>query len=90
MPYNEQAVLVILMRLMLDPDNPARDRHKALAIAVESGWIEACGVDEEGKTKYRVTPAGEDHIATMKPSDFRADRDADLIDSTHGGEDANE
>ena len=62
------------MKLVMDPAEPVRDAQAALALAVDKGWVEISGEDARGKATIRVTAAGEEYAASLRPEDFGLER----------------
>lgn len=73
-PPDWQMGMLICMTLVMDPEEPVGTAHAALAMAVEKGWVEITSKDAQGKAIIRVTPAGEEYAASLRPEDFGLDK----------------
>ena len=76
-PPDRQMGMLICMKLVMDPKEPVPDAQAALAMAVEKGWVEITAEDARGKAIIRVTPAGEEYAASLRPEDFGLDKQAE-------------
>ena len=73
-PPDRQMVMLICMKLVMDPVEPVGTAQEALAMAVEKGWVEITSEDAQGKATIRETPAGEEHAVSLRPEDFGLDK----------------
>ena len=63
LPSEKQKILLIAWTQILNRDNQTQpDAQQVFDTAVDKGWLEVRGQDAQGKTVYRVTPAGEEYI----------------------------